>query len=174
MKKILTLLLLLLTLVQTGFSQSGIQDKLLRKECKKTIKLMKKGGWKVYASTASLETAVSGHFAQMEAGGGGLQLVVGHSRNKNENLAYSAARANALSQTAGMKESQISGATSLIMSNLNEGREAKSGLSFTNQFEISVRQTLKGMSPSLQVYRKVPGKKQELLTEVQMFYLVKM
>ena len=174
MKKIITLLLLLFTFVQAGSAQSSIQDKLLRKECKKTIKLMKKGGWKVYASAASLEAAVTRHFAQMDSGGNGLQLVIGHSRNKSENLAYSAARASAMNQTAGMKETQISGATSVVISNLNEGRDAKSGLDFSNVIETSVRQTLKGMSPSLQVYRHVPGQKQDVLTEMQVFYLVKM
>ena len=78
----------------------------------------------------------------------------------------------ALSETAGMIESEVASATSLVMENLNSGKDVKSGMRYSNDVNVRVRQVLKGMRPSLQVYRKVVGKDKAEQTEVQVFYLV--
>ena len=171
MKRIISLITLLLCLTCLGFAQTGLQDKVLRKECKKTIKLMEKGGWHVFASTKSIETAVTQYYEQLEAGGNEVRLVVGHATATNENMALSTARANAMNMTAGMIESNVTGATTMMMTNLNQGKEVQSGLESTNVTEVSVRQSLKGMVPALQVYRTLPDKKGKV--EMQLFYLVK-
>ena len=168
-----TLLFLMLALVGLCSAQGTIQDKLLRKECKKTLKLMKKGGWDVYASSKTIDEAVTQYYTQLDAQGKTANIVIGHSCRKSAQLAQREANNMALSETAGMIESEVSGATSLVMENLNSGKDVHSSIRTNSNVDVRVRQNLKGMRPSLQVYRKVTGKDGQEQTEFQVFYLVK-
>lgn len=167
-----TLLLLMLCLAGVCFAQGSIQDKTLRKECKKTLKLMKKGGWDVYASPKTIDEAVEQYYRQLEADGMRSVIIIGYGCRKSAQMAQKEANAMALSETAGMIESEVASATSLVMENLNSGKDVKSGMRYSNDVNVRVRQVLKGMRPSLQVYRKVVGKDKAEQTEVQVFYLV--
>ena len=163
----------MLCFVGACFAQGTLRDKALRKECKKTLKLMKKGGWDVYASPKTIDEAVIQYYMELEADKMQSMIVIGHGCRKSAQLAQKEANAMALSETAGMIESEVASATSLVMENLNSGKDVQSGIRSNTNVDVRVRQTLKGMRPSLQVYRKVTGKDKQEQTEVQVFYLVK-
>ena len=168
-----TLLFLMLALVGVCRAQGTFHNKVLQKECKKTLKLMKKGGWDVYASPKTIDEAVTQYYMQLDADAMQSIIIIGHGCRKSAQLAHKEANAMALSETAGMIESEVSSATSLVMENLNSGKDVQSGLHTTNNVDVRVRQVLKGMRPCLQVYRKVMGKDSQEQTEVQVFYIVK-
>ncbi len=171
--KILALVMGLLccTFVQ---AQNAIADKNLQKECKKTQKLLKKGGWKVYASTQSLESAVEKYYVEMEAGGDSVILVMGQSRAGNENMAMSKAMANALSLSAGMIETNVSSVTNMIIANINEGKDIHSKSESDTHIITHICQTMKGMKPSLRIYRRITDDKGKEVVEMNLFYLVRL
>ena len=174
--KIVRIIAVVLGIMMCSFmqAQSSLTDKNLQKECKNTQKLLKKGGWKVYASTQSLESAVEGYYVDMETAGKSASMVFGHSRAGNENMAASMADAYAKAMAAGMIATDVSAATSQTIANLNNGKDAKSSIEFTSVTRTSVNQLIKGMSPSMRVYRNIKDDNGKDVVEMMVYYLFKL
>ena len=173
--KIVRIIAVVLGIMMCSFmqAQSSLTDKNLQKECKNTQKLLKKGGWKVYASNQSLESAVEGYYVDMETAGKSASMVFGHSRAGNENMAASMADAYAKAMAAGMIATDVSAATSQTIANLNNGKDAKSSIEFTSVTRTSVNQLIKGMSPSMRVYRNIKDDNGKDVVEMMVYYLFK-
>lgn len=155
-------------------AQSSLTNKNLQKECKNTQKLLKKGGWKVYASSQSLESAVIGYYVDMETAGKSASMVFGHSCAGSENMAVSMADAHAKAMAAGMIATDVSDATIQTITNLNNNQDVQTSIEFTSVTRTSVSQLIKGMSPSMRVYRKVKDDNGKEMVEMMVYYLFKL
>ena len=88
MKKIITFLMALCMLLPTAFAQnSKALEKAIKKEYKMKMKEFKKGGWKLYGSTHSLEVALLTHYEKLHmAGEDNYELMGGCSQFKSHNV----------------------------------------------------------------------------------------
>ena len=88
MKKIITFLMALCVLLPTAFAQnSKALEKAIKKEYKMKMKEFKKGGWKLYGSTHSLEVALLTHYEKLhKAGEDNYELMGGCSQFKSHNV----------------------------------------------------------------------------------------
>lgn len=154
-------------------AQSSLTDKNLQKECKNTQKLLKKGGWKVYAFTQSLESAVEKYYVDMQTAGNSASMVFGHSTASSENIAKTKAEVYAMAMAAGAIATDVRSATSQTIVNVNDGKDPKSSIEFTSVTETSVSQTIKGMTPSMRVCRNIKDANGKDMVEMMVYYLFK-
>ena len=78
MKKIIMLLMALCLVLPTAVAQnSKALNKALKKEYKTKMKEFKKGGWKLYGSTRSLDVALLTHYEKLNKEGDNAYEIMG-------------------------------------------------------------------------------------------------
>lgn len=159
------LFFLILTVAgSSAHAGNGKLNKDMQKSYKKECKLLKKEGWKVYDKVQSIEDALMAYYQQMDAGGKDIQHIVTTGRGKQVNQAYSKAQNSAKVQLASMRETKITGETTINMSQSAEGS--------TNEAQTSIRsnveQTVKAFKPLVSLARTLPDGTQE----IRLYYLI--
>ena len=161
-QKILLFSLLLFTMSLSTSAQ--ITDKTLKKEYKGTLKELKKGGWKVFASTQSLDEAWEKYFLKRQNDGG--TPIVGRGEASNNNVANSKARVDAVKEYTTMLETQIEAEHDVSFIN----KDGETLQRFRSIVRANTEQCIRDMSPVLSLTRKVESGRYEM----QLFYLVDM
>lgn len=96
MKKIIMFLMALSLIVPIVSAQNKALEKALKKEYKAKMKQYKKEGWKLFASSRSLEVALLSHYAKLEElGENGYEIVGICAKYKSDNVGHQVAVNNA-------------------------------------------------------------------------------
>lgn len=127
----------------------------LRKECKKTVKQLKKEGWAVSGASQSLDDAMEAHFVAVEEAGLGALIIEGRSVGKTVNIAVRKAMTNASSQYVSMKASEVEGHTSVNITN-EVGSEATTQTRMDAVYVSSSSESVKAFTPTVSLYRQLP------------------
>lgn len=160
MKKILMLLLALVTLMPTTtYAQSKQLEKERKKEYKAKMKTYKKEGWKLYASSRSLEVALLTHYEKLNTlGENAYELVGVASRFKSKSTGHQIAINDACRTYAQSAGSHVKGR---VISDIAADGVSTSGEfdHFYAAYERSVEAEIKGeMQESFSVIREIaPG-----------------
>ncbi len=111
MKQLLSILLALMLLCPSFIiAQNKALNKALKKEYKSKMKEYKKGGWKIYGSSRSLDVALLKHYDKLNQGGDNVYEVVGvASAFKSKNVGKQTATNNACNIYASQAGSHIKG-----------------------------------------------------------------
>lgn len=158
MKKVLLFGILLFVMSLSASSQ--ITDKALKKEYKETLKRFRKEGWKVYASSQSLDEGFERYYTKRQNEGG--TPILGRGDGSNNNMANTKARVEAVREYASQLETKIEAETRISLSGAEDAQH------FRSIVKSKTEQCIRGMSPVLSLSRKVDSGKYEML----LYYLV--
>jgi hypothetical protein len=139
---------------------------MLRKECKKAVKQLKKDGWNVNGVSQSLESVMEAHYKTYEEAGRDAFVIEGNAQGKTVSVAVSRAMNNAARQYASMRESDIEGETSIEIAN-EVGDEATTHTKMDASYASSTRQKVRNFSPTVTLYRQMNG-----VYEAKVLYVV--
>lgn len=110
MKKIIMLVMALVLLVPVVNAQNKALEKALKKEYKTKMKQYKKEGWKLFASSRSLDVALLKHYDKLETlGENGYEIVGICAKYKSDNVGHQAAINNACNIYARNAGSHVKG-----------------------------------------------------------------
>ncbi len=157
---------------QCLLADAQISNKEIRKACKTTIKTLKKEGWKVAGSKQTIDVAVTKYYQKWEAGGTGLEMVVGSGEASDINLARSKARTHANKRLAEGKGININSVNEMQIGNAtNDNGETETSSNMQTRTVAQSNQRLQGVSPVLEIYRTktVDGKE---MNEFRLYYLI--
>lgn len=172
------LFVVLFSMLIIGSAVSTVQCKTLpkewKKEYKRQLKTLKKGGWEIYGTTRSLDLALLSHFEKRcELGdkpgeeGSEVMGVASVSDARNENLLRQKAMTSACGVYASKYSMHIEGVIERIDSLVQT--DQKELENFVQKFESALGVVIKGeLQPSFELIRKT----KENQTDMQVFYIV--
>lgn len=147
-------------------AQTGNLSKSSMKNYKKTCKLLKKEGWKVYDKVSSIEDAMMKYYLQLEAGADTVVEFVVTGQAKNANKAYLQAKHRATLGQAAKKSLYVKGSSGVKVS-VDKSGESNTKMHHSNMAETE--QTIKSISPTLSLYRTL----KDGTTEINLYYITK-
>lgn len=169
MKKILMLMMVSVIAMPVAFAQNKALDKASKKEYKVKMKEFKAEGWKLYASSRSLDVALLQHYEQLNAAGDDAYEIVGTWSNfQSKNVGHQAAINNACNIYARQAGSKVKGR---VISDLaSDGVDPSSEFDhFYAAYEALVEKEIKGeMKESFSVIRE----NKDGTYEMQTFFII--
>lgn len=130
---------------------SKAQAKAVAKEVKQKVKELKKGGYEIFGSSRTLESALTKHYTTLETEGEKVAEVVGFSTAKSANLAATAAQNSAANRYATQAGQQIKGRVLSDMASDVANQETEFD-KFYAAYEGKVQQEIRGeLRPSFSV-----------------------
>ncbi|MDE6525177.1 MAG: hypothetical protein K2L66_06425 [Paramuribaculum sp.] len=170
MKKIIMIMMALcIVAAPEAFAQNKALQKALNKEFKEKKKEYKKAGWKLFASSRSLDVALLSHYDKLNQLGEDGQVVVGiATKAKSKNVGHQMAINNACITYSQQAGSQLKGRVVSDMS--GDGTSAEGEFDhFYGAYERLVEKEIRGeMSESYSVYRD----NGDGTIEIQSFFIV--
>ena len=170
MKKLVLMVMAAFTMLTVTNAQTLTkqQEKAVKKEVSKKLKDLKKGGYEIFGSSRTLETALTKHYTALEAEGDNVREVVGYSTAKSANLASAAAFNSAATAYASQASQQVKGRVLSDMASDVSNAEAEFD-KFYATYEGKVQQEIRGaLKPSFSVKHIEPDGR----IAVQAFYLI--
>ena len=170
MKKLVLMVMAAFTMLTVTNAQTLTkqQEKAVKKEVSKKLKDLKKGGYEIFGSSRTLETALTKHYTALEAEGDNVREVVGYSTAKSANLASAAAFNSAATAYASQASQQVKGRVLSDMASDVSNAETEFD-KFYATYEGKVQQAIRGeLKHSFSVKHVEPDGR----IAVQAFYLV--
>lgn len=170
MKLMNKLIIAFLALFVTGNSLSWAANPLskpMQKAYKAECKQLKKEGWKLYDNSKSVEDALLDYYKLLDKGGQDVSHIVGFGQSKSANMAMRKAMTNAKAQWTSTQESEVSGSTTIRMSNEQSGTVTSKQES-ESAIRSSSEQVVKGFNPTVSLTRTLPDGN----VEVRLYYIV--
>ncbi len=170
MKKLVLMVMAAFTMLTVTNAQTLTkqQEKAVKKEVSKKLKDLKKGGYEIFGSSRTLETALTKHYTALEAEGDNVREVVGYSTAKSANLASAAAFNSAATAYASQASQQVKGRVLSDMASDVSNAETEFD-KFYATYEGKVQQEIRGaLKPSFSVKHNEPDGR----ISVQAFYLI--
>ena len=170
MKKILALSLVAIMLAPITMSAQNNKtlEKALKKEYKAKIKEYKKEGWKIFATSHTLEVALLTHYDKLTKLGENGQEIVGTATAKTDNLLYQSAVNNASNIYARNAGSHIKGRIISDMGN-NANDMAAEFDHFYAAYETLVEKEIRGeLQQSYSIYKEVGNG----VKEIRVYFIV--
>jgi len=154
MKKIIAIILALVLAVPVINAQNKVLQKALKKEYKTKMKQYKKEGWKLFASSRSLDVALLKHYDKLEnLGDNGYEIVGICAKYKSDNVGHQAAINNACNTYARNAGSHVKGRVVSDMASNGTDTDAEFD-KFYAAYESLVEKEIKGeMRESYAIYR---------------------
>lgn len=154
MKKIFAIILALVLAFPVINAQNKVLQKALKKEYKTKMKQYKKEGWKLFASSRSLDVALLKHYDKLEnLGDNGYEIVGICAKYKSDNVGHQAAINNACNTYARNAGSHVKGrvVSDMASNGTDTGAEFDK---FYAAYESLVEKEIKGeMRESYAIYR---------------------
>lgn len=169
MKRIIMLVMALVLLAPVVNAQNKALEKALKKEYKTKMKQYKKEGWKLFASSRSLDVALLKHYNKLETlGEDGYEIVGICSRYVSDNNGHQAAINNACNTYARLAGSHVKGRiVSDMASNANDTSAEFD--KFYAAYESLVEKEIKGeMFESYAIYRELGNGEKSL----QVYFII--
>lgn len=170
MKKIIMILMALcIVAAPEAFAQNKALQKALNKEFKEKKKEYKKEGWKLFASSRSLDVALLSHYDKLNQLGDDGQVVVGiATKAKSKNVGHQMAINNACITYSQQAGSQLKGR--VVSDMAGDGTAAEGEFDhFYGAYERLVEKEIRGeMTESYSVYRD----NGDGTVEIQSFFIV--
>lgn len=156
MKRIIMFMLALVMMVPVVNAQSKAMEKALKKEYKAKMKQYKKEGWKLFASSRSLDVALLKHYDKLETlGENGYEIVGICAKYKSDNVGHQAAINNACNTYARSAGSHVKGRIVGDMASDGDNTESEFD-KFYAAYETLVEKEIKGeMIESYAIYREL-------------------
>lgn len=150
-------------------AQNKVLQKALKKEYKAKMKQYKKEGWKLFASSRSLDIALLKHYDKLEAlGDNGYEIVGICAKYKSDNVGHQAAVNNACNTYARNAGSHVKGRVVSDMASNGDDTSAEFD-HFYAAYETLVEKEIKGeMQESYAIYRDL-GKGEKTM---QVFFII--
>ena len=168
MKRLFVMLMAAALMLPVVNAQNKQIEKAVKKEVKQKLKELKKGGYEIFGSSRTLETALTKHYTTLETEGEKVLEVVGFSTAKSHNLAATAAQNSAATRYASSASAQVKGRTLSDMASDVANHEAEFD-KFYAAYEAKVEQEIRGeLRPSFSV-KKDNG---DGTISVQSFFIV--
>lgn len=169
MKKILILLLSMVLTVPVANAQNKILQKAIKKEYKTKMKEYKKEGWKLFASSRSLDVALLKHYDKLETLGDNAYEIVGVcARYKSDNVGHQAAINNACNTYARNAGSHVKGRVVSDMASNGDDTSAEFD-HFYGAYESLVEKEIRGeMQESYAVYKDLGNGEKTM----QVFFII--
>lgn len=169
MKKILILLLSMVLTVPVANAQNKILQKAIKKEYKTKMKEYKKEGWKLFASSRSLDVALLKHYDKLETLGDNAYEIVGVcARYKSDNVGHQAAINNACNTYARNAGSHVKGRVVSDMASNGDDTSAEFD-HFYGAYESLVQKEIRGeMQESYAVYKDLGNGEKTM----QVFFII--
>jgi hypothetical protein len=162
-KTILFVLLLMMSFqVQTVFSKPSEP---YQKESKKVSKKLKEGGWQVFGTNKTIRESLDVHYRLLGESEGNLMPIEGYGKAKDVNVALRKSHRSAAQQYASMRETKVEG---VIQTKISNTDGEKSETSFDSNYQSSVEQVVKSLTPTVVFYRTLDDGS----VEVRAFFLV--
>lgn len=156
MKKIIMIIMALVLAMPGANAQSKALEKALKKEYKTKMKQYKKEGWKLFASSRSLDVALLKHYAKLDELGDNCYEVVGIcAKYKSDNVGHQSAINNACNTYARNAGSHVKGR--VVGDLASNGDDTSSEFDkFYAAYEALVEKEIKGeMRESYAIYREL-------------------
>ena len=170
MKKIIMIMMALcIVAAPEAFAQNKALQKALNKEFKEKKKEYKKEGWKLFASSRSLDVALLSHYDKLNQLGDDGQVVVGiATKAKSKNVGHQMAINNACITYSQQAGSQLKGR--VVSDMAGDGTAAEGEFDhFYGAYERLVEKEIRGeMTESYSVYRD----NGDGTVEIQSFFIV--
>lgn len=168
MKRLFVMLMAVTMFLPAMNAQNKQIEKAVKKEVKQKLKELKKGGYEIFGSSRTLETALNKHYTTLETEGEKVLEVVGFSTAKSHNLAAAAAMNSAANRYATASSTQIKGRMLSDMASDVANHEAEFD-KFYAAYEGKVEQEIRGeLRPSFSVKKDNP----DGTISVQSFFIV--
>lgn len=169
MKKILILLLSMVLTVPVANAQNKVLQKAIKKEYKTKMKEYKKEGWKLFASSRSLDVALLKHYDKLETLGDNAYEIVGVcARYKSDNVGHQAAINNACNTYARNAGSHVKGRVVSDMASNGDDTSAEFD-HFYGAYESLVQKEIRGeMQESYAVYKDLGNGEKTM----QVFFII--
>ena len=158
MKKIICIIIAsLLSFTYVG-AQNKVLQKAIKKEYKTKMKQYKKEGWKLFASSRSLDVALLKHYDKLETlGENGYEIVGICAKYKSDNVGHQAAINNACNTYARNAGSHVKGRVVSDMASNGDDTSAEFD-HFYAAYESLVEKEIRGeMMESYAIYRELGG-----------------
>lgn len=154
MRKIIPIILALFLVIPAANAQNKILQKALKKEYKTKMKQYKKEGWKLFASSRSLDVALLKHYDKLEnLGDNGYEIVGICAKYKSDNVGHQAAINNACNTYARNAGSHVKGRVVSDMASNGNNTDAEFD-KFYAAYESLVEKEIKGeMKESYAIFR---------------------
>lgn len=156
MKKLITILMALALVVPSVNAQNKVLQKALKKEYKTKMKQYKKEGWKLFASSRSLDVALLKHYDKLEQlDENGSEIVGICAKYKSDNVGHQAAINNACNTYARQAGSHVKGR--IVSDMASNGTDISAEFDkFYAAYESLVEKEIKGeMKESYAIYREL-------------------
>lgn len=154
MKKLIIILMALILAVPAVNAQNKALVKAQKKEYKSKMKEYKKGGWKVFGTSRSLEVCLLSHYDKLnQLGENGYEIVGICSKFKSDNIGHQAAINNACNIYARKAGSTVKGR--VVSDMASNGDDTSSEFDhFYAAYETLVEKEIKGeMNESYAIYK---------------------
>lgn len=150
------------TLGIAGNTLSKAMQKAYKAECKQ----LKKEGWKLYDNSKSVDDAMLDYYKRLDEGGKDVMHVIGFGQSKTANIAFQKAMSNAKAQWSSSQESNVSGSTTIQVSN-EQSASATSKKESESAIHSNSEQVVKGFHPTVSLSRTLP----DGTIEVRLYYI---
>ncbi|MDO4931680.1 MAG: hypothetical protein Q4E63_03360 [Prevotellaceae bacterium] len=169
MKKILIFLLAMVLAAPSVNAQNKILQKAIKKEFNAKKKEYKKEGWKLFASSRSLEVALLKHYDKLEAlGDNGYEIVGICAKYKSDNVGHQAAINNACNTYARNAGSHVKGR--VVSDMASNGNDTSAEFDhFYAAYETLVEKEIRGeMQESYAIYKDLGNGEKTM----QVFFII--
>lgn len=156
MKKLITIIMALALVVPCVNAQNKVLQKALKKEYKTKMKQYKKEGWKLFASSRSLDVALLKHYDKLERlDENGYEIVGICAQYRSDNVGHQAAINNACNTYARQAGSHVKGR--IVSDMASNGTDTSAEFDkFYAAYESLVEKEIKGeMKESYAIYREL-------------------
>lgn len=169
MKKILIFILAMVLAAPSVNAQNKILQKAIKKEFNAKKKEYKKEGWKLFASSRSLEVALLKHYDKLEAlGDNGYEIVGICAKYKSDNVGHQAAINNACNTYARNAGSHVKGRVVSDMASNGDDTSAEFD-HFYAAYETLVEKEIRGeMQESYAIYKDLGNGEKTM----QVFFII--
>ena len=141
-------------------------SKAMQKAYKAECKQLKKEGWKLDNNTLSVEDAMLEYYQQLDKGGQNVMHIIGFGQSKTANIALQKAMTNARAQWTATQGGNVSGSTTIQISN-EQSASPTSKQESESTIRSSSEQVVKGFHPTVSLSRTLP----DGTIEVRLYYI---
>lgn len=161
MRSIIVKLMLVFAVIFSGATLASAQSKALKKDVKKTLKELKKGGWEVYAQASTLEYALTKYRTYMEEDEENRIALTGIAIGNNVKIGRENAIMNGITSYASRAKAQVVGKMKSLMSSENDGLSEEEIDRFGAAYEMGVNTKVAGLvKQHFMLVREKDGKKE--------------
>lgn len=145
MKRVFMLMTLVCAILFGGSAMVGAQSKALKKDIKKRTKQLEKEGWKLLASTSTLEYTLTKYRTYIEEDEENRMEITGIAEGQNVKIGRENAIMNGVSSYASRAAAQVVGKMKSLMSNDSSTASAEEIDKFGAAYEMGVNTKLRGL-----------------------------